>query len=94
MKGIKPGDLIRWKSDLFIVESGVEKEYDEWHYALIIEITLYSSELTLPFSGDILLQPVGPARRWEKMLIPIEVLRSKNKVQRSDKRGWVNVVSA
>lgn len=93
MKGIKPGDLIRWKSDLLIVEGGVEKEYDEWHYALIIEITLYSSELMLPFSGDMLLQPAGPNRRLGKILIPIEVLLSKNKVQRSGKRGWVNVAS-
>ena len=94
MKGIKPGDLIRWKSDLFIVESGLEKEYDEWHYALIIEVTVYSSALMLPFSGDVLLQPVGPSRQWEKILIPIEVLLSKNKVQRSGKGGWVSVAAA
>ena len=90
---LRVGDLVRWKSSLFLVENGVEVDIGRWHHALILSITTQKHMLTkteYTEANRIRLMLIGPDHAARQIEMTVEALYDMGDLEKITGSAWVN----
>ena len=89
MDAIRVGDLIRWRTPLYIVENGREEEIGTWHHALVIKITTEIFALDEHESSYLTLMLIGVSYSGQKLEVPTDMFFEMGQIQKSVFGEWV-----